>query len=194
MNNQKYQVLCGNEYLKTSQVVIPFNVTQRGAYIEDCDEVVTMRHLRPLAPGQGLYSVYECLSKFYAKWNIDKLLSPTIKYVTTDGEDLTSKKYHDVRFNHIIFNNCKLNNVAFHSCVLTNVVFLNCDIDILDLRHAELNNVMFLHCDKTYAIKLDNAKLREVRFKKTSIPKDLKELGIEAVRTEQDIIMLRNRP
>jgi uncharacterized protein YjbI with pentapeptide repeats len=87
-----------------------------------------------------------------------------------------------------------LNNVAFHSCVLTNVVFLNCDIDILDLRHAELNNVMFLHCDKTYAIKLDNAKLREVRFKKTSIPKDLKQLGIEAVRTEQDIIMLRNRP
>jgi hypothetical protein len=176
MNEDRYQVLCGNEYLKTSQVVIPFNITSRGAYIDDCDIIVTMRHLRLLSPGDDLYSVKQCLSHFYAKWDIAPLLSDSKKYITYDGEDLTRMKKTDKKYRDTIYNNCNLNDVSFHGSTLQDVIFLNCDIDILDLRHTNLVNVSFLHCDKTYALKLDHARFKNVIFKKTSIPKDLTNL------------------
>jgi uncharacterized protein YjbI with pentapeptide repeats len=187
----KYQVLSGNEYLKTGQIVAPFNITSRGAYIDNCDIIVTMRHLRPLGEGDKLWSVSQCLTEFYKNWNLGPLLNYA-KYSTIDGADLTGTRQHDVRMKGVIYNNCNLNDVSFHGGTLNKVVFLNCDIDILDLRHAALIDVLFLHCNKTYGIKLDNVKPRRVIFKKTSHPKDLKSLGFTMVKNEsQDYFWLK---
>lgn len=162
-NIEKYQVLCGNEYIKTGQVVIPFNVTTRGAYIDGCDIIVTPKHLRKLGMFDTLWSPLECLTKFYNKLPF-RYMNQKLKYRTVDGLDLTAMRFTNQKIKNIIYNDCVINDTSWHGSTLTDVAFVNCRVDIIDLRHATLTNVSFIGCDTCYGFKIDNSAINSLRM------------------------------